>query len=227
MSDKPPTNLYTALLTAQRAMGPVLKNATNPHLKSKYADLGSVLDTIQGPLRDHGLIVVQRFANDHMGAVLVTELIHAASGECLVSDMPITCKDPADPQKIGAAITYYRRYSLLALLGLAPEDDDGHAASQPTPPARQSRTPQPPAQPTTRPAAGPPAGGPPLTAEEYEAVIVEAWRKQGGGATYPELVGHMREYRARFTPDQYEDSVEEMKKLKRATAPAAPASIAG
>lgn len=93
-------------------------------------------------------------------------------------------------------------------------DEAGRIVDQPQP-ARQSRTPQ------------PPAGGPPLTAQEYEAVIVEAWAKQGAGATYAELVGHMREYRARFTPDQYEDSVEEMKKLKRATAPQPAASSAG
>lgn len=147
--DAPATNLYTALLNAQRSMGKVIKNATNPHLKSKYADLGSVLDTIEQPLWDNGLLIAQRFTHDQGGAILVTELIHAASGERLTSEVPVVSKDPTDPQKIGAAITYYRRYSLLALLGLAPEDDDGHAASQPRPqpvPARsQAARPTPPA----------------------------------------------------------------------------------
>lgn len=68
---------------------------------------------------------------------------------------------------------------------------------------------------------------PRLTAAQFETVIADAWIKANNGATYPELVSHMREYRARFTPDQYEDSVEEMRKLKRATAPQPPASIAG
>jgi hypothetical protein len=141
MDEKAPTNLYTALLAAQRAMGPVVKNATNPHLHSKYADLSAVLETIEAPLWDNGLLLLQRFTHDQGGAILVTELIHAASGERIASEVPVVSKDPTDPQKIGAAITYYRRYSLLALLGLAPEDDDGHAASQPRPqpaPARNA-----------------------------------------------------------------------------------------
>jgi hypothetical protein len=153
MSEQPPNSLYPALLAAQRAMGPVTKNATNPHLKSKYADLGAVLDTIEQPLWDNGLLLVQRFTHDQGGAILVTELIHAASGERLVSEVPVVSKDPTDPQKMGGAITYYRRYSLLALLGLSPEDDDGHAAAQPRPQPAPARNAAPAfVQPRTAPA---------------------------------------------------------------------------
>jgi hypothetical protein len=133
-------NVYQALLAAQRNFGPVVKNATNPAFKTKYADLGAVLDAITAPLNDAGLLLVQRFAVDAGGPVLVTEVIHAASGATISSTVPITGKDPTNPQAMGGAITYYRRYSLMALLGLAAEDDDGNAAAKPAAPAPERRT---------------------------------------------------------------------------------------
>lgn len=170
-AEKPPTNLYTALLAAMKACGPVIKNAQNPHLRNYYADLSAVFDAIEKPLWENGLLIVQRFQYDTVGRnggreaegtpILITELIHAASGECIASQVPVVSKDPTDPQKMGGAITYYRRYSLLALLGLAPEDDDGHAASQPRPqpaPARNAApafaTPRPAPAPAPLPVAG-------------------------------------------------------------------------
>jgi ERF superfamily len=124
-------NLYQALLSAQKAFDPVVKNNVNPAFKSRYADLGSVIDAITPALHAHGLVLVQRFTMDGGGPILATDLIHAASGERLTSAVAIACKDPLDPQRMGSAITYYRRYSLLALLGIAPEDDDSNAASRP------------------------------------------------------------------------------------------------
>lgn len=137
MSETPPTKLYTALLAAARDFGPVLKNANNPAFRTKYADLGAVLDAVTEPLANHGILLLQRFTHDQGGALLITELVHAESGQSTASVVPVVAKDPTDPQKMGGAITYYRRYSLLALLGLAPEDDDGHAASQPAPRRQQ------------------------------------------------------------------------------------------
>lgn len=152
MSETPPIKLYTALLGAQHEFGAVVKNRQNPHLKNYYADLGAVLDAVTGPLASHGLLIVQRFEGEGAAPVLITELIHAESGQRIASAVPVVSKDPTDPQKMGGAITYYRRYSLLALLGLAPEDDDGHAAAQP-PQAPRARTatpaPQKPAQQAT------------------------------------------------------------------------------
>jgi hypothetical protein len=167
-------------------MGPVLKNATNPHLKVKYADLGSVLDTITEPLQAHGLLVVQRFDATEWGAVLITDLIHVATGEKLTSAVPVASKDPTDPQKMGGAITYYRRYSLLALLGLAPEDDDGNAASQPAqPPARAPETRPQPSSAPERPAVAPQSPQPPkrkMTDAPDEELL--AWvRDEGFDAT--------------------------------------------
>lgn len=116
-----------AMIQIQRDMGPVLKNATNPAFRSKYADLGSVIETITGPLHDNGCYFHQAID----GMLLHTTIKHVASQSELKSSAPIISKDPDDPQKFGAAVTYMRRYSLLSLLGLAPEDDDGNSASQP------------------------------------------------------------------------------------------------
>lgn len=194
MTEAAATNLYTALLAAQKAMGPVKKDASNPAFRSKYATLQSVIETIEEPLHANGLLLVQRLQYDRIGRdgsagegtpILITELIHAASGEKLDSHVPVVCKDPLDPQKVGGALTYFRRYSLLALLNLAPEDDDGNVAAQPRPADRQRgsfgipdyadpptnhpvnqsapprRTPPPPSN--LRPAAAPTAAGTPST----------------------------------------------------------------
>ena len=204
MDDKPAVNLYTALLAAMRDFAPVVKNATNPHLKSKYADLGAVLDAVAEPLANHGLLLLQRFTHDQGGAILVTELVHAASGERLTSEVPVVSKDPTDPQKIGAAITYYRRYSLLALLGLAPEDDDGHTASHP---ARQSRTPNTSVQ-APRPAPQPPApAGTPYTKQEYDAVIDEAWGMAEDDQPLGAIKDMLNKCRHRMTQEQRKEAM--------------------
>lgn len=131
--DEKKTNIYQALMQAQKDMGPLLKNATNPAFRSKYADLGSVIETITKPLHDNGLVFFQSLqpGMDSEHPILETH-IRLAGGQTtdyICSIAPIVSKDPNDPQKMGAAITYMRRYSLMALLGLAPEDDDGNSAS--------------------------------------------------------------------------------------------------
>lgn len=192
MSTQPATTLYTALLAAQRQMGPVKKDAKNPAFRSNYATLGSVLNTIEGPLWENGLLMVQRFE----GAFLITEIIHAASGEKLTSMVPIVSKDETDPQKVGSAISYYRRYSLLALLGLTPEeDDDGNSAAQP---ARNTPRPAPAPQPRPAPAQAPAASGNgkveasddapnPHPAGSVEAVLWDARLLANAGHTVAEV----------------------------------------
>lgn len=134
-ADTPPIKLYTALLAAMRDFGAVKKDRQNPAFRSSYATLHSILEAVEGPLNDHGLILVQRLQPTGEGLLLpmlVTELIHAESGQSISSTVLVASKDPNDPQKVGGAITYFRRYSLLTLLNLTPEeDDDGNAASQP------------------------------------------------------------------------------------------------
>lgn len=122
------TTLLPALLKARASFDPVLKNAANPHLKSKYANLNSVIDAVDKPLADNGLIVVQASTSTDSVVEVETILFHAESGEFIGCNVKLS---PAknDPQGVGSAITYARRYGMLSLLNLAAEDDDGHAAT--------------------------------------------------------------------------------------------------
>jgi hypothetical protein len=126
--------LAKSLACFQGKMGKVKKDANNPFFKSKYASLGNILEAIQEPLSDCGLCFSQ-FPSDNHG--LTTILIHAESGEFLQSTYFMKpTKD--DPQGVGSTITYQRRYSLAAVLGLnIDEDDDGNAGSQPSAAAQQ------------------------------------------------------------------------------------------
>lgn len=117
-----------ALAAAQGEMNGAVKNAANPFFKSKYADLASVWDAIRGPFTKNGLAIVQ---TTHIGKddlpVIETMLMHS-SGEWIKGQIRMVPKDKS-PQGIGSAITYARRYALAAIAGVAPEDDDGNAAS--------------------------------------------------------------------------------------------------
>lgn len=121
--------LCAALVAAQAEFGTVKKDATNPFFKSKYADLPSVVAHASPVLAKHGLAVSQHIGWNGEFDVLTTMLIHA-SGQYLTDTMRLhLVKD--DPQGQGSAVTYARRYSYMAILGLvADEDDDGNAASR-------------------------------------------------------------------------------------------------
>ncbi len=118
-----------ALVKAQKEMGAVIKNASNPHLKSKYADLGSVLEACQTALHSNGFAIVQPCGKDDHGAYVETVLAHE-SGESFASRVYLVV-GKQDMQGVGSAITYARRYGLLGMAGLAPEDDDGEATKAP------------------------------------------------------------------------------------------------
>lgn len=115
---------------AQAAMGDVLKKATNPAFKSKYADLAAVVEATIPALNSSGFSVLQPPATGGNGEVRIMTMILHESGQwmrCTLSLRPTK----ADPQGVGSAITYGRRYGLQAMTGVAPEDDDGNAASRP------------------------------------------------------------------------------------------------
>ena len=120
---------YSAYAKAQAAMGAVLKNASNPAFKSKYADLAGVLEAVLPALNNNGLAFIQVPAFDGETASITTVIAHT-SGAALTSTLRLR-PTKADPQGVGSAHTYARRYAALALCGVAPEDDDGNAASQP------------------------------------------------------------------------------------------------
>jgi ERF superfamily len=121
-------NLVTALIEAQKAFLPIKKDKDNPFFHSKYADLESVIDGIKKALSDNGLAVIQTFGISEGKTTLLTTLLHT-SGEFFRGEQFLDVA--GDPQKIASASTYARRYGLLAILGIAAEDDDGNTASLP------------------------------------------------------------------------------------------------
>ena len=118
-------NLSKALHQFHKEIGKIAKTSTNPFFKSKYADLPSILSAINEPLSNSGLVIVS--IPDADG--LTTLLIHSESGE-YISANAIMKPVKNDPQAIGSAITYQRRYSIGSILNLnIDEDDDGNKAS--------------------------------------------------------------------------------------------------
>jgi hypothetical protein len=120
--------LSSALSKAQKDMSFAVKDSVNPFYKSRYADLGSVWDACRETLTLNGLAITQSLMPENDKIYLVTTLCHG-SGQWMRSYMPlITSKQ--DAQGYGAAITYMRRYTLSALIGIVTdEDDDGNEAS--------------------------------------------------------------------------------------------------
>lgn len=136
-------NLSKALLTAQKAMGGATKGSANPFFKSRYADYGAVLEAVKDPLNDAGIAVLQPHTSDASGDFVVTMLLHGDTGEFISSSTKVVCAKQNDPQALGSAITYARRFGLESMLSLPREDDDGNAASGKgyTPPAKPAATP--------------------------------------------------------------------------------------
>ena len=121
--------LAAALAKAQGVMKGAIKDSANPFFKSRYADLASVVEAIRAAFSANGLSYIQTVEPSDKDEVRVeTTLLHA-SGEwisCGILSLPVS---KIDAQGYGSALTYARRYSLSAAVGVAPEDDDGNAAS--------------------------------------------------------------------------------------------------
>lgn len=128
------STLAKSLLAAQKEMGVALKDSKNPFFKSKYADLNAVIDACVPVLNKHGISVLQptthvvNTINGEMRSIVRTTLLHE-DGETMTSDTEIICSKPNDPQAMGSAISYARRYGLQAFVVLKAEDDDGNAGS--------------------------------------------------------------------------------------------------
>jgi len=136
--------LAESLAKAQGVMVPAKKGAQNPFFKMKYADLASVWDVCRGPLSENGLSVVQAISVPAPGETILQTILLHTSGQLIVSSYPVKpVKD--DPQGMGSAITYARRYALMAMIGIAPEDDDGESAVRRAPkdghPEKKATTP--------------------------------------------------------------------------------------
>lgn len=122
-------NVYAAFVKAQRGFAPALKTSTNPHFKSKYADLAACVEAVLDSLNANGIGLIQRTHQDESGVTVETVFIHE-SGETLSGGTLHVPASKQDPQGYGSALSYARRYSLMAACGIAPEDDDGNAASK-------------------------------------------------------------------------------------------------
>ena len=124
--------IHAAFVKAQKEFGPALKSATNPHFRSKYADLSACVEAVIDALNDNGIGLMQNCHESDTGVIVETMFIHE-SGETLSAGKLHVPASKNDPQAFGSALTYARRYSLMAACGIAPEDDDGNAASKKPP----------------------------------------------------------------------------------------------
>lgn len=124
--------LAAAMSKAQGEIKGALKDQNNPFFKSKYADLGSVVEAIRAPLTKYGLSYVQLTEPSEKEEVRVETVILHASGEWISSTLALPVSK-GDAQGFGSALTYARRYGLSAAFGVAPEDDDGNAATKARP----------------------------------------------------------------------------------------------
>ncbi len=170
--------LAAALAKAQAQIAPAPKSSVNPHFRSHYADLASVVDASRAALSANGLAVVQCPVDSSRpdSVALATRLIHS-SGEWIESTVS-TRLAKNDAQGVGSALTYLRRYSLAAIVGVTScEDDDGNAASRaPEPPARSAPAPKPKAKTPSVAAEEPPS--------RFVAELAEVAAKMSGSGGY-------------------------------------------
>ena len=131
-------NIASALVRAQRGFAPALKTSTNPHFRSKYVDLAGCIEAVVDALNAAGIALIQRTSEDSTGVTVETVFVHE-SGEMMECGKLHVPASKQDAQGYGSALTYARRYSLMAAAGIAPEDDDGNAASR-TPAPKVSAT---------------------------------------------------------------------------------------
>jgi hypothetical protein len=123
--------LALAMHKAQVKIKAALKDSTNPHFRSKYADLSSVVEAVKPALNSEGIVFLQGVSGIENGVAVETMLLHV-SGEWMSSTLEIPASKH-DAQGYGSAITYGRRYGLQAMCGVPAEDDDGNAATASAP----------------------------------------------------------------------------------------------
>lgn len=120
--------LAKSLALVQASLAPAKRDSTNPFFNSTYADLSSVWESCRELLAKHGLSVIQGNSIGANNTVIVETILAHESGQWIQSElcMPLAKNDP---QGVGSAITYGRRYGLAAIVGIVADDDDGNAAS--------------------------------------------------------------------------------------------------
>lgn len=128
--------IASALVKAQKQFEPARKTSKNPHFRSNYAALDVVVDAVLSALNDNGIFLQQKTHECADGVIVETVFLHE-SGESISNGPLHVPASKQDAQGYGSALTYARRYSLLAACGIAPEDDDGNAAVRPVQAAQQ------------------------------------------------------------------------------------------
>ena len=118
------SGLYPKLHAAKQKIGKVVKNANNPHFKKSYADINALVESVEPLLLEQGLLLIQPISATGLVSTLIIDI---ETGDKVESSMRLP--EIQDPQKIGSAVTYYRRYTLQSLLSLQAEDDDANSAS--------------------------------------------------------------------------------------------------
>jgi len=116
-------SIYKKLYKVQKEMGAIRKDSTNPFYNSKYTNINSLIKQLVPILEKHNLLLLQPISEGNQ----YSKIVDVDNGNCVESSLSLPVD--LDAQKIGSAITYYRRYTLQALLGLQAEDDDGNLAT--------------------------------------------------------------------------------------------------
>ena len=204
--------LALALSRAQGEMHSAKRESENPTYHKGYADLASCWDACRKPLADNRLAVIQTIQTDLSGDIhLVSTLIHGDSGEWMRSDQSITaCAQ--DPQSVGSAVTYARRYALCAMVGIASEDDDAETAM-----GRKNQS--------GNFAGKEQQGKSTISTVKYSAtanqvrVILEIAREQGvdGGKVAGEMIGHPIDSLEHLTKAQASDIISRLSKRNAET----------
>lgn len=197
-----------AFVAAQQSMESIKKASSNPAFKSKYADLSEVVEAVVPALNGAGIGVMQFPAFDGETVSITTVFIHE-SGASITGTLDLR-PSKTDPQGIGSATTYGRRYSLLAMSGMAPEDDDGNAASGPRQEKRREERRE---EPPCRSAALVAAEAAILQLDSVEAC--DQWRRDNKAmldgidddATYNGIVKAWKTRRAALVPSKVENRI--------------------
>jgi hypothetical protein len=175
-------SLASAMALAFAEIEAATKDASNPHFKSKYADLGAVIGAIKPALINHGLYFTQHCRPDENGVVVETVLTHS-SGEKESLGSLFLPANKRDAQGFGSALTYARRYALLTAFGVPTEDDDGNAATKSV--ANDTRAPAASSKPAKRDDPFP--QGPAKNRTELKTMGREFWRQVEGCGDIDEL----------------------------------------
>ena len=185
--------LYAALAAAQAEMGRAVKDSNNPHFKTKYADLASVMDACMTSLSRHGIAVLQPPYDDETGRYVKTIFVHGETGETMEARTPLIV-NKNDMQGYGSAVTYARRYGLMGMAMIAADDDDGNAATQ-APPRQDA--------PRVDPAPEPREDTGPTTRQIADRIITAAHKAKGDKAALTAAWGEHRDAMANLHDDLF------------------------